>query len=355
MATEQQAGPDSLGAFLRHSPQRFEFIQALLILQRERPACTPLGTGNDPRQEVVHLRGPLLPEFSPSEISSLRVVVNQQVKTAPSRFTLHTQVFGLGGPDGPLPYAYQEWLQQRARLKDYGTVAFLDLFQHRLLSLLYRVHCKYRVALPYTEPQQSPVYQQLKALCGLTPGAPHPTPGKESKLQERALIARAGLLANGRRSLSGFKNLLTHYFKLQSAPLMEDFQGDWLPIPQSEQSVLGHNRRNLQLGRNALCGASVWDEHVGIRISIGPLDDAAGASFMPGGSAYKQLCGLVGFYFGADLRCTLRLSFLQVSPMVLRHDHSQQANKLGIGSWLNRRTRKGRYSLDLQLPTQEQA
>ncbi|MBF3145389.1 hypothetical protein HKT51_33895, partial [Pseudomonas aeruginosa] len=35
----------------------------------------------------------------------------------PQQPVLSTPVFGLGGPDGPLPYAYQEWLQQRARQK----------------------------------------------------------------------------------------------------------------------------------------------------------------------------------------------------------------------------------------------
>lgn len=347
MATEQRPRSGSLGAFLRQSPQRFELIQALLILERERPTAAPLGTSNDPKQEVVHLRGPLLPEFSPSQISSLRVVVNSQVHTAAPRFTLHTHVFGLGGPDGPLPYAYQEWLQQRARLKDYGTVAFLDLFQHRLLSLLYRVHCKHRIALPFTGPQDSPVYKQLKALCGL----PQVTSQASTALPEQALIARAGLLANGRRSLSGFQSLLTHYFELKSPARMEGFQGGWLTIPEAKQTVLGRSGRNLAMGRTVLCGSRAWDQHMGIRISIGPLADAVVERFLPGKPAYEQLCALVGFYFGADLQCTLRLHFDQSEPLLLRHADTKQA-KLGLGTWLNRTARMNNYSIDLRLPAQ---
>ncbi|WP_324272453.1 type VI secretion system baseplate subunit TssG, partial [Pseudomonas aeruginosa] len=55
----------------------------------------------------LRLRGPLLPLFASSEVESLLDDPQQPV--------LSTPVFGLGGPDGPLPYAYQEWLQQRAR------------------------------------------------------------------------------------------------------------------------------------------------------------------------------------------------------------------------------------------------
>ncbi len=144
MATPGRLAALPLSQRLRRTPQRFELLQALLLLERERPQALPLGTGNAPRAEALRLRGPLLPLFASSEVESLLDDPQQPV--------LSTPVFGLGGPDGPLPYAYQEWLQQRARQKDHAPAEFLDLFQHRLLSLLYRVLRKHRVALGFAVP-----------------------------------------------------------------------------------------------------------------------------------------------------------------------------------------------------------
>ncbi|WP_191488354.1 type VI secretion system baseplate subunit TssG [Pseudomonas sp. FEN] len=343
MEPEQQPDPGSLGELLRQAPQHFELLQALMILERERDNASSLGTGSDPQREVVRLRGPLLPEFAPSEISSLRQVTNAQ-GTA-SRLTLHTQVFGLGGPDGPLPYAYQEWLQQRARNHDYGTVAFLDLFQHRLLSLLYRVQQRQRIALPYREPALSPVYQQLRALCGLSSNS-----ARETLLPERALIARAGLLANGRRSLAGFQNLLKHYFDLPVQ--LRGYQGAWRQIASSDQSVLGRKGRNLSLGRNALCGTRVWDEHAGIHIRLGPLEPEIAEPFLPGGDSHRQLAALVAFYFGAQLQCGVSV---HVTRSAILKIGREQHTALGQGTWLNREEHSGDFRIDLRLHDAEEA
>ncbi|NWD77727.1 type VI secretion system baseplate subunit TssG [Pseudomonas gingeri] len=338
MESEQQPDPGSLSALLRQVPQRFELLQALMILEREQQEADSLGTGSDPGREVVRLRGPLLPEFAPSEISSLRQVKN--AKLPGSRLTLHTQVFGLGGPDGPLPYAYQEWLQQRARNRDQGTVAFLDLFQHRLLSLLYRVEQRQRVALPYRQPTLGPVYQQLRALCGLSSSSAEQT----SVLPERALVARAALLANGRRSLAGFQNLLKHYFNLPVQ--LQGYQGAWRQIASSDRSVLGRKGRNLSLGRDALCGTRVWDEHAGIHIRLGPLEPEIAKGFMPEEDSHRQLAELVAFYFGAQLQCSVSVHVTQAKETKIG---SQQPSALGQGTWLLRKPRQGDFRIDLRL------
>uniref|UniRef100_UPI0035A0240A type VI secretion system baseplate subunit TssG n=1 Tax=Pseudomonas aeruginosa TaxID=287 RepID=UPI0035A0240A len=189
MATPGRLAALPLSQRLRRTPQRFELLQALLLLERERPQALPLGTGNAPRAEALRLRGPLLPLFASSEVESLLDDPQQPV--------LSTPVFGLGGPDGPLPYAYQEWLQQRARQKDHAPAEFLDLFQHRLLSLLYRVLRKHRVALGFAVPAATPVQAQLRALSGLLPKALQ----ERLALPDSAVLARTALFAGGRRSL----------------------------------------------------------------------------------------------------------------------------------------------------------
>ena len=172
-------------------------MQALLLLERERPQALPLGTGNAPRAEAPRLRGPLLPLFASKR-------GGKPARRPAATGAVHP-VFGLGGPDGPLPYAYQEWLQQRARQKDHAPAEFLDLFQHRLLSLLYRVLRKHRVALGFAVPAATPVQAQLRALSGLLP-KPCMSAWRCRTALARTRCSPAGV------ALAGFAGLVRQHF-----------------------------------------------------------------------------------------------------------------------------------------------
>lgn len=339
MGTRQRPGPGSLSERLRQQPYTFELMQALLVLEREVPNSKSLACGIDPRHEVVSLRGPLTPVFASSQISRIESPSDTDTATDTGKpdLILHTPVFGLGGPDGPLPYAYQEWLQQRARVKDEATGEFLDLFQHRLLSLWYRVQRKHRLALPFSTPQNSPVYKQLKALNGL--------PSAHNDAQSQPITARTALFANGRRSLAGLQNLVRHHFDVSTR--LEGFQGAWIEVPPASRTVLGRRGRNQALGRNTLAGAHVWDQQAGVRITLGPLTAAQASTFLPDRPAHRELAQMVGFYLGTDFQCGLRLRLSEASPIKL--GVAAEPAQLGRGTWLVSEAGPGDYGIDLQL------
>lgn len=322
-----------VGERLRIQPQAFELLQALLLLERGQPDATSLGQGVDPRSEAVSLRGPLTPLFPASQVAGLEYSGGEQP-------VLSTPVFGLGGPDGPLPYAYQEWLQQRARQKDHGPAAFLDLFQHRLLSLLYRVLRKHRIATGFVPPQESPVHEQLRALTGLLLS---PLQHRQV-LPDSLILARAGLFSGQRRSLAGFETIVRHHFGVPVR--LEQFHGAWKKIPMASLSRLGRCGVNGELGRTAVAGKHVWDEHAGVRIVIGPLNGRRYPGFLPRGGAYRQLAGLAAFYFGPDLDCDLRLLVSDTPALRLSRDEPARA---GWNSWLERLPRAQLRHIDTRL------
>nr|WP_298169860.1 type VI secretion system baseplate subunit TssG [uncultured Pseudomonas sp.] len=340
MASPGRRTAVAVGERLRDEPQAFELLQALLLLERAQPKATPLGQGIDPRREAVRLRGPLTPVFAASQVARLEFAEEQRQPV------LSTPVFGLGGPDGPLPYAYQEWLQQRARLKDHGPAEFLDLFQHRLLSLLYRILCKHRVAIGFVPPQDSPVQAQLRALTGLLP---RPLQGRQA-IPDGLIMARAALFAGARRSLAGFETIARHHFAVTVR--VEQFQGAWREIPAASRSCLGRPGRNLSLGRTAVAGKRVWDEHAGIRIVLGPLNGKRYPSFLPDGPAHAQLAALARFYFGPDLDCSLRLLVSETPGLSLSR---QAPPRAGWSSWLEREPKRQLRHIDTRLIAAESA
>lgn len=306
MATPSRhaALPLSLSQRLRRDPQAFELLQALLLLEREHPQAESLGSGTAPQAEALHLRGPLTPLFAASQVESLTGDTDHKP-------TLTTPVFGLGGPDGPLPYAYQEWLQQRARAKDYAPAEFLDLFQHRLLSLLYKVLRKHRIAVGFSVPGATPVHAQLRALTGLLPKALH----DRQAIPDAAVLACSALFADGRRSLAGFAAIVREQFELPVE--LSAYEGAWREIPPASRSRLQPGGRNLQLGHSAVAGTRVWDEHAGIRLTLGPLTPAQAAAFLPDGETHAALASLSALYFGPDLECTLVLLVRGANPIKL--------------------------------------
>ncbi|GAO92224.1 hypothetical protein PSA5_05925 [Pseudomonas syringae pv. actinidiae] len=53
METAGRQAAVSLSATLRQTPQAFELLQALLVLEREQPQAASLGTGTSPHAEAV--------------------------------------------------------------------------------------------------------------------------------------------------------------------------------------------------------------------------------------------------------------------------------------------------------------
>jgi type VI secretion system protein ImpH len=249
---------------------------------------------------------------------------------------MHVHLFGLGGPDGPLPYAYQEWLQQRQRQKDPAPAAFFNLFQHRQLSQLYRCLGKYRLAPSYIAPASGPAVPLLRALVGLLPAPLH----ERQTIPDATLLAQGALLANRRRSAGGFICLLRDVFGIRAH--IEPFQGRWQTLPHASLSHIGHvghgnhgrrGGRNAVLGRSAVAGRHAWDQHAAIRLCIAPLPLARYQRFLPDGDQHARLRALAAFYFGPELEIELKLQLSDDArpPSTIGRE---QPLRLGWTSWL---------------------
>lgn len=327
MATTSGQPARALARRLFAQPYAFDFEQAVRLLERLNPSAILLGTGSDPRREAVRLHGPLAPLFPPSAISQLTA------KDDDGPPQMHVHLFGLGGPDGPLPYAYQEWLQQRHRQKDRAPAAFFNVFQHRQLSQLYRCLGRYRLAPGYTAPASGPAVPLLRALVGLLPT---PLRGRQT-IPDAILLSQAALLANRRRSAGGFIRLLHDIFGIRAH--IEPFQGRWQTLPAASCSHIGHigtgacSGRNAVLGRSAVAGRHAWNQHAAIRLCIEPLPLARYRRFLPDGDHHARLRALATFYFGQELEIELKLQLNDDArpPSTLSRE---QPPRLGWTSWL---------------------
>jgi type VI secretion system protein ImpH len=116
------------------SGHRFGFYQAVRLIESDVPEKTPMAEGSVSENEPVRFTAAVSQDFPASEIWD---IVPGDTAGASDEMTVN--FMGLAGCLGPLPAPYTELILERLRRKDKALKDFLDIFNHRLISLLYRV------------------------------------------------------------------------------------------------------------------------------------------------------------------------------------------------------------------------
>ena len=285
-------GDRGLEEMLFDEPHGFEFLQAVRLLElRAKYQAGP----DEEASEPVRFRASFGLNFPSSEIQALD---RPLFESDPPDMTVG--FFGTGGVDGPLPTSFSEEILARLSRQDTAVTAFLDIFHHRLMWLLYSIHKVSRSALVTTTPEDTPSARYIFSLIGL---------GLDSvSTQLRApatLLQFAGLLAARERSAEGLRVLLADYFDVGVE--VHQFAGEWCPLEPDQVTRIGTAGKNNALGLGALMGTRVWIQDAGISLRIGPLSRARFADFLPGGSAYAALAEVTRFYAGPNVHVTVEL------------------------------------------------
>ena len=277
------AGGDAVLERLLSEPWSYEFFQAVHLLEQLLPDRVPIGGFGDPRQETVRLTTAVNVAFPASEIQAL------EERDAQLRMTVN--FLGLTGPQGVLPFAYSLYVAERARAGDHALKAFLEIFDHRLLSLFYRAWEKTHVGVVQGAGARDWLTRHLLDLLGLGSAGLH----QRLAIRDEALLFYAGLMALPTRPAAALEQLVGDYFGVPVA--VEQFVGAWYPLERETQSALGEeDGASAQLGFGAVAGDETWDHQSRVRLRIGPLTQAQYAAFLPGGSAHEPLRALTRFY-----------------------------------------------------------
>lgn len=266
-------------------PYLFEFFQAVRLLEKMTRGARPVGREGPPSLEPVRLGAHPSLAFPASQIQALE----PGREGVPPRMVVN--FMGLFGPLGVLPLYYTQQVIECERARDSAPRDFLDLFNHRLLSLFYQAWEKYRVAVQYERGRGVRFTQYLLDLIGLG------TKGLQERqaVADEALIYYAGLLGQRPRSAQALQQLLEDYFGVPVA--VEQFAGAWFPIERSSQCWLEErNDPSERLAWGAVVGDEIFDEQSRARVRLGPLTLTQYRDFLPTGTAYRPLRALLRFF-----------------------------------------------------------
>jgi type VI secretion system protein ImpH len=289
--------------------REFEFFQLLHLVDAIAPNSAAIGRHGPAADEAVRLRPALSLGFPPGDLAEAEWL--DRTTDERGRLLLTATFLGLYGSDSPLPAHFTEALLDEQE-EDERVRGFLDLFHHRIYSLLFRVWKKYRYHVTFTRDGRDPISQIVRGLLGIGTA----DLDKELKLDPLQLFPYVGLLSQRPRSASNLAGQLAAFFEGVDFDI-EQCVGRWVWIQPNDHNSLGVEK--CTLGRNFLVGERIFDRSGKFRVKIGPVGFEDYLRFLPDGKAAEDVGELVHFFcddpLQHDVELTLRGDEVPETPL----------------------------------------
>lgn len=334
MADQNRAQADALIEQLKREPWRFDFFQAMRLIECHYPDKPRLGTSVKATDDPVRLGQVAGLDFPPSALAAWK----PGKEGYPDRLLVH--FLGLFGPHGPLPLHLTEYAYERIHHhSDHTFSRFADIFHHRMLCLFYRAWADTQPVVHHDRPGTDRFGGYLGSLFGI---------GMDSlcdrdAMPDRAKLLFAGHLACQTKHTDGLRAIIAEYFGFATG--IVEFVGEWMSISERDQTRLGAAPHAGALGMSTVVGASVFGCQHKFRVVLGPLRLPSYRSMLPGGTGLAELTAIVRNYIGDELVWDLNLVLCAEDVPALRLDGGAQ---LGWTTWLGNKTDR-RDADDLRL------
>lgn len=293
MPTSQRRVDTGLIGTLLNQPQRFEFFQAVRLIEHWRPGR-------------ARFRNRLSMGFPPNQL--------ENISSDDSGVRVTPAFMGILGSQGVLPLHYSERIGRYERdNNDGGPRAFLDTLSHRPLSLFYKAWARNR------PDDNDNLLNALSALAGVHL--------KQNLVERETLAFYAAHIRSRTVSAPTLAGMYTEYFGVPIA--VEQLVGEWQTLPDEDQASLG--RANVNLEGGVMLGQRLYRCDTRARLRIGPLGREAYDQFLPGGDAARKLAAMLDLHCGVGMTYEVHLIQHAADIQGARIDGQ---NRLGVNARL---------------------
>ena len=318
MGTSKRHPNTAIEEQLEQEFYRFSFFKAVNLLESLSDDKKMLGQALVPDDEAVRFTANHSLNFPASEISALEL--NSEGEPA----SMEVAFLGLVGPTGVLPYWYTELVGERVRQKDTGLKDFLDMFQHRLVSLFYLAWKKHRFTANYQSGAKDRISQYLLGLIGLG------SPGLADRIgvPEESLIFYSGHFSRAVSSAVSIQGAVEHFSGVRTR--LEQFIERSLALEPEDQTQIG--ALNSELGVTTIVGSEAKECQTKFRVNMGPIQFSEFSKFLPSGDLLRSIFSLVKYMVGIEYEFEIRLILdrQEVPGVALGGDTAM----LGWSSWM---------------------
>jgi len=320
MASEDRAAADALIRSLHEKPHGYSFYQAVRRLENARADLPRVGHSRRPSEDPIRFCQEASLAFPPATLKELR---RGALGGAPQLFVTF---MGLLGPNGPMPFHLTEYARGRALAHDETLSRFLDVFNHRMVSLFYRAWASCNQAVNYERGDGDRYAVYAGSLFGIGMSSLR----ERDRVPDGAKLYYSGRLVCQTRHRDGLRALLEDYFRIPAR--ITEFVGQWLPLPEAYRCRLGESAETGSLGATAIVGAHIWDCQQKFRIVFGPMALADYERMLPGEASHERLVDWIRNYTGDELCADVQL--------ILKAEEVPQVQlgaqgRLGWTTWLS--------------------
>ncbi len=319
---------------------RLSFVSLVGLLERLTPEAVRVGADGPPGAEGIRFRHDPSLIFSPRDVTQVaarKLPKDPGDPLSPDHrvYDVITAFLGLTGSVAPLPSYLPEEVAQddpdHSLRRD-----FLDLFHHRLLSLLYRELMRFQLWAEQTRDLRDAWSCRLFALLGLDT---YERP-LAATIAPRDVLRLAPVLVVQSRTPGGLQLALETILadRLEGGHVrVREFAGGWVPIDPPEQTRLGLAKH--QLGRDVVLGRRAYDPAGGFEIQLGPVPRRVYERFLPEGDLVAILHQVVSLFARDPLGYQVLVELSEGEAPHLQLVRSG-GNRLGRDSWLGLRKQR---------------
>lgn len=327
MATTVRRSTVDLIEQLRNRPGRFQFFQAVRLIQLaydervgvEGSNIPLIGFDLPPTREPLRFKAHSSASFPSAALRRIENDASDEEDSntdkgneLPQRLHMVVTFMGLTGPSGVLPQPYTTMLLQMQRSNEPTLAAFQDLFNHRLIALFYRAWEKHKPIISYERCRrrdlnlnQDPIASCLLGIAGVGLQAY----GDRFDVHPESFAHFAAHFSRRPRNAAGLEDLCQAYFGVRVSA--HQFQGHWAKLGDEDLSRMpqkGNPRgQHARLGAGFTVGSRIWVADSRVSLDFGPLTLSQYRRFLPTGTEFAAVRQIVRTYIGVDFDATIRL------------------------------------------------
>lgn len=315
---------DPLVAALLARAPHMSFMQLCRLLELHLPHAPGLGTGDTPAVEPVRFRPWPRVGFPAGEIVAVEFD-HEYVDAPPS---VRTTFMGLYGVDAAMPPHLIDDIALREEGHE-ALEAFLDQFNHRTVTLLYRAWKKYRYPESFQPGGADGHSRDLLSLVGFGWGD---KPGRAG-LPDSRMLALLGLLIQRTRTAEGLAGVIA-----LAAPGVEVRVDEFYPARASAGEAQPLTARTAApyasrrgLGSGYVLGKRLAYRSRAVRVTLRPVDARQAHDLLPGAWLHREVKAFVQLYIGtkADVHLRMELPTRFVPAPSIASVHHEVAPRLG--------------------------
>lgn len=321
---------EDVGKLVRQASRRLrngtgapDFFELVRRIEGSRPDLPRLGKAARPTQENVRFGQTPYLHFPPTEVAEIRQG-NGNVEAL-----IMTYFFGLLGVNGPMPLEFTNYVFQRSHnYYDQTWRRFLDIINHRFLTLFYRAWAENEQAVSFDRKNDDKITDIIRSLAGTSSDMLG-----ENRTFPYLTANYAEHFGKSVKSRDSLEEILRNILKIDLK--IKDFVVSSYDIPKGERCHLG-NRRNSVLGESIQLGRSYMSATREFEIETEPVSFTESCKWMPGHSGFNLINRVITAYLDRPLEYSLTFNVVGKTVPTVVFGGRDEGVRLGQGFLIGR-------------------